>query len=222
MSRRLLPAALALAALLAGCGGGGAKTNGEADKSASQIYADAKQAASAATGVHIHGTFVDSGQKVTLDLHIAQGKGKGTLAQNAASAEIARLGDTAYMRASTAFWRRFANATAAALLHDKWLKGPADKPPLQAFGKYMDLTALAKDAFGEPGTLEKQGEQTYQGQKVVVVRDTTNKETLYVAEEGKPYPVAVVGDGTISFDSWNEDVSVTAPKDAVDLSALGG
>jgi hypothetical protein len=221
MGRRLPLAALALVALAAGCGGG-SKGNGEAAKSAAQIYADAKSAASAAKGVHIHGSFVDSGQRVTLDLHVAQDKGKGTLSQNAASADIARVGDTAYLRANTAFWQKFGNAGAATLLHDKWLKGKADTQPLQAFAKYMDLDALSQDAFGDPGALRKEGEKTYAGRKVVVVRDTKNEETLYVAEEGKPYPVAVVGDGTISFDSWDETVSVDVPENAVDLSSLLG
>jgi hypothetical protein len=221
MGRRLPLAALLLVALVAGCGGG-SKGNGEADKSAAEIYADAKSATSNASGVHIHGTFVDSGQRVTLDLHVAQAKGKGTLAQTGASAEIARVGDTAYLKANSTFWKRFGSAAASTLLHDRWLKGPADKDPLQAFAKYMDLDALATDAFGTPGTLVKQGEKTYNGQKVVVVRDTRNKETLYVSEEGKPYPVAVVGDGTIAFDSWDEKVSVDAPKDAVDLTSLLG
>ena len=222
MGRRLPLAVIALAALAAGCGSGGSKGNGEADKTAAQIYADARNATSTAKGVHIHGSFVDSGQRVTLDLRVAQGKGEGTLAQSTAHADIARVGDTAYLRANSEFWRRFGNAAAATLLHDKWLKGGAGEDPLQAFAKYMDLEALSKDAFGSPGTLRKEGERTYAGQKVVAVRDTKNKETLYVSEEGTPYPVAVVGDGTIAFDHWNEDVSVGVPKDAVDLSSLGG
>jgi len=53
-----------------------------------------------------------------------------------------------------------------------------------------------------------------------------NQGTLYVANSGTPYPAAAIADdpsagGTITFDGWNEPVTLTAPADAVALPSSG-
>ena len=60
------------------------------------------------------------------------------------------------------------------------------------------------------------------------VLDATASEhlTFLVTATGKPYPVALVGgtkgqSGTITFGDWNKSVSLSAPKDAIDISQLG-
>ncbi len=77
------------------------------------------------------------------------------------------------------------------------------------------------------GKLVNNGETTYEGQKVVAIRDTSDDSKLYVAATGKPYPVALVGGqeeraGTVTFDGWNKPVSLSAPSDALDISQFGG
>jgi hypothetical protein len=67
---------VATAAVLAGCGGGGSSSNGEASKSATAILADAKQAARDAGSARVTGTIHDSGQTIGLDLKIT-GQGGG-------------------------------------------------------------------------------------------------------------------------------------------------
>ena len=54
--------------------------------------------------------------------------------------------------------------------------------------------------------------------------DSTKSGTLYVAATGKPYPVSVAkgSSGSITFDSWNAAVTLNAPPNAVDISALAG
>ena len=71
------------------------------------------------------------------------------------------------------------------------------------------------------------GATTYRGQKVVAIQDTSDNSKLYVAASGTPYPVALVGgrgrqSGAITFGDWSDPVSLSAPKGAIDLSALGG
>jgi hypothetical protein len=224
MGRRLLTGLLAVVVLAAGCGGGSSSSssNGEAKKSAEQVLTDAKAAAAGTAGVHIAGTFTDAKKTVALDLAVGKDSGKGFIAQDGARADIARVGDTAYMRASTAFWRKFAGAGAAQLLHDKWLKGSATKQPFAAFARFMSITGLLNVAFSSHGKLTNLGEKTYKGQKVVAIKDAKDGSILYVAATGTPYPVAAVGGGAISFADWNKQVAVSAPKDAVDISSLGG
>jgi hypothetical protein len=97
-----------------GCGSGSPSSNGEAAKSGAQVYNDAKQAATGASSVHISGTFTDAGKTVKLDLVVGAVASKGFMAQDSARADIARVGNIDYMRASTDFWRKFAGATASA------------------------------------------------------------------------------------------------------------
>ena len=125
------------------------------------------------------------------------------------------------MRGSTAFWRTFASAAAAQLLHDKWLKGSATKQPFVAFAQFMSIDALVSEAFKGHGKLTNLGERTYKGEKVVAIRDSKDGSIFYVAATGKPYPVAASGGGSISFTDWNKQVSISAPKGAVNIDSLG-
>ncbi len=224
MTRRLLIALVALTALVAGCGGG-TKSNGEAKKAPAQVVADVTQAATGAKAVHVSGSITEAGQPVSLDLTLVQGTGgKGTISEAGLSFEIIRVGDTAYVKGSDAFLQQFAGAAASQLLHGKWLKGSATSGQFAALAPLTDVAKLFKSALASHGKLENKGETKYQGQKVVAIEDTTQGGTLYLAATGTPYPVALVGgkqQGSISFDKWDETVTITAPQNAIDLSTLG-
>jgi hypothetical protein len=223
--RRLLPAlvVLVLAVASAGCGGG-TKGNGEATKTANQVVADAKAAAVSAKAVHVAGAITDAGQALTLDITIVKGEGgQGTMSESGLKFDIIRVGNKAYIKGSRAFLRKFAGAAGAQLLRGKWLQGSATTGDLAALAPLTDITQLFNGALGSHGKLENAGETEFKGQKVVAIKDTTEGGTLYVASTGTPYPVAIVGgkdQGTITFDKWNDTVSITAPKGAVDMSKL--
>jgi hypothetical protein len=222
-------AVIAAAGLLAGCGGSGPKSNGEASKAPAQVLADAKQAAAGASAVHASGSIVSSGTPLTLDLTIARGKGgKGSLTENGLRFDLVRTGDKVYIRGSDAFYKKFAGAAAAQLLHGKWLAGPATTGQFASLGSLTDIDALMGQvtSTSSHGKLVNDGETTYKGQKVVAIRDTSDGGKLYVAATGPAYPVAIVGGkqselGSVTFDSWNESVSLAPPKDAIDVSQLG-
>jgi hypothetical protein len=124
-------------------------------------------------------------------------------------------------------YKHYAGAAVAQLLHGKWLKTPIVGG---RFGPLAALTSISQ-LFGKVaanhGKLANEGKKTFNGQQVVEIRDTSDNSKLYVAATGKPYPVAIVGgkqnqSGTISFGDWNAPVSLSAPKDAIDISSLGG
>ena len=208
---------------LAGCGG--SSSNGESKKTADQVVADAQKAALAASSVHVKGTITDNGTPLKIDLTIIKGKGgKGTLSETGLTFELVRIGGTAYIKGSDAFLRKFAGAGAAALFHDKWLKGSASSGQLASLTPLTDADKLIKAALGQHGKLANKGETDYQGQKVVEIDDTTQGGRLYVAAKGDPLPVALRGSkqqGSVAFDDWNAEATVEAPKGAVDLSQLG-
>jgi hypothetical protein len=228
---RVSALALVLAALvLAGCGSSkkAAKPNGEASKPASQVLADARAAATSASSVHVSGNVSSNGDTVKLDLNLVRGKGaRGSMAANNLQFDLVRIGDTAYIHGSDAFYKHFAGSAIAQLLHDKWLKVPTSQSQFRSLGQLTSIDAIFNEVGSHHGTLVNDGQATYNGQQVVEIRDRSDKSKLYVAATGKPYPVAIVGQkrnksGTVAFDSWNESVTLTAPKGAIDISKFGG
>jgi len=213
--------------LLAGCGSSGAKSNGEAQKTGKQVAADTLAAALSAGAVHISGAIVSSGTHLTLDIRIVKGKGgTGEMSEQGLKFQLIRVGDKAYIKGSDAFYKKFAGAGVAALLHDKWLAGSATSGNLASLTSLTDIAKLFNGALGSHGTLENKGETTYKGQKVVAIEDTVKGGTLYVAATGTPYPVAIVSPnngktGLITFDDWNKSVGISAPKGAIDIGSLG-
>jgi hypothetical protein len=217
------------AVLLAGCGSGHqkAQSNGEASKPANQVLANAKAAATAADSVHVSGSLVSGGTPIKLDLSMAGARGaKGSMATNGLSFNLIRIGDSLYIKGSDEFYKHFAGAAVAQLLHGRWLKASATQGQLKSLAPLTNIGALFAGISANHGKLENKGATAFQGQRVVEIRDTSDNSKLYVAATGKPYPVAIVGgkqnqSGTISFGDWNSHVSLSAPSNALDISKLG-
>ena len=203
------------------------KPNSEATEPAAQVLADAKTAATSASSTHISGGINSGGTPITLDLDMARGKGaKGSMSTNGLKFDLVRIGDTAYIRGSDAFYQHFAGAGVAQLLHGKWLKASIVKGRFRSLAPLTSIGLLFAGISAHHGKLVNKGATT-RGQKVVAVQDTSDNSKLYVAASGTPYPVALVGgrgrqSGAITFGDWNDPVSLSAPKGAIDLSALGG
>src|SRR5690349_8919126 len=129
-------ALLLIAVLLAGCGGSkkeSSSSNGEASKSANQVLADARAAATNASSTHVSGSIVSSGTPIKLDLSMVSGKGaKGSMSTNGLSFNLVRVGDTLYIRGTDEFYKHFAGAAVAQLLHGKWLKASATQGQLKS------------------------------------------------------------------------------------------
>jgi hypothetical protein len=218
------------AAFLAGCGGHGkaGKPNGEESKPAPRVLADAKAAATSASSAHVTGSIVSDGTPITLDLTMASGKGaKGSMSTSGLEFDLIRIGDTAYIRGSDDFYKHFAGAAVAQLLHGKWLKASVVQGRFRSLAPLTSIGVLFAKISSGHGKLANDGKKTYKGEEVVAIRDTSDNSKLYVAATGTPYPVALVGgkksqSGTITFGDWNESVSLSAPKGAIDISKLGG
>jgi hypothetical protein len=231
MSRRRAPllalalALLAVAVVIVGCGGGSSSGNGVADKPSAQILAATKQAADSAKSVHVSGSLVSGGTPITLDMNLIAGKGgRGKLAQSGLTFELVEVANTVYIKGSSAFYKHIGGTAAAQLLQGKWLKAAANSSGFASIGQLTDLRQLVDQTLADHGTLTKSGTTTIAGQKVVGVTDKGKGGTLYIAATGRPYPVQISrnagGTGKITFDRWNEPVTLVAPANAIDIAQL--
>lgn len=219
-------ALLTAVAVLAGCGGSSSSSgNGVADKSAAEIVAASKAAADSADSVHVSGSLVSGGTPITLDMDLIAGKGgRGRLSQNGLSFELIAIGNTVYIKGSSAFYKHIGGKAAAQLLEGKWLKASATSSNFASIGQLTNLRQLVDQTLTEHGALTKGSTTTINAQKVVGVTDKTKGGTLYVAATGTPYPVQISksgsGSGTITFGRWNEAVTIAAPANAIDIAQL--
>lgn len=228
VARRMLPITVlaGTAALAAGCGGG-SSSNGVASKSPEAIVTAAKAAAESAKSLHVVGNVASNGQPVTFDLQLLAGKGaRGRLSEGGYAFQLVRIGTTAYIQGSAAFYKHLAGPAAAQLLAGKWLKGSSATGDLASLTSFTDPKSLFESALSNHGTIVKSGTTTVGGQRVVTLTDTTKGGTLQVATTGQPYPVELgksgSGGGKITFDQWNQPVTLTAPANAIDVAQLQG
>lgn len=230
---------LVLAVVAAGCGSGKASPNptttrssggGEASKPASQVLADALNAADSASSLRMSGNISSKGEHIGVDLSIAKGKGaKGSVSVAGDKAELVTAGRSGYLKAGAAFWGQFAGsslgATIAQVLHGRWLKFPLGNAQFKPIVVLSSPKALFDQLkAGADSTLKNSGETTYKGEKVVALDVGAKNGTLYVATTGLPYPVAFVktgaDGGTLTFSDWNQPVALTAPTKVFDYSRL--
>jgi predicted lipid-binding transport protein (Tim44 family) len=146
------------------------------------------------------------------------------MAENGLSFKIVAVGQSVYIQGTPAFWRHFGGSAAAGLLAGKWLKAPATGQ-FAAISSLTNIQQLFSKLLLTHGKLAKGGASTVNGEHVVAVTDTSKGGTLYVAATGQPYPVEVAksgaGGGRITFDRFNQPVSLAAPKNVIDISQLG-
>ncbi len=217
-------AAAALCALLVGCGSS-SSGNGVASKSPEQIVAAAKSAAAGAASVHVVGSIVSENKPISLDMELVAGKGaKGRITLEGLGIQIIEYEHAFYLNGSAAFYRHIAGAAAAQLLEGKWLKAPASSGEFASLAQLTNLSTLIDGVLGSHGALTSAGTTAVNGEKVVGVRDVSKGGTLYVAATGTSYPVAIVkttgGAGKLTFDRWNQPVTLQAPANAINITQL--
>jgi hypothetical protein len=244
MRLRALATAVAVGALLSGCGSSSsspttsstsaastptkspyaALPNGEKAKFADTIVDDAIVAAGRATSVHIVGSVLNAGKPLKLDLNLANGTGgAGTVTVNGLTFDMIRIGTKAYFKGGPAFWSHFGGTGLGTQLNGRWIEASATTGDLAAFTPLTDLKELFTSVFGTHGPLEKAINQLrINGVPAIVLIDSGSNNTLFVAADGPPYPLKLAEkDGhAVTFDRWNQSVSLEAPKNAVELDKL--
>jgi hypothetical protein len=234
----VVAAGLVVGVALSGCGGsssgGGsgatsapsASSNGIASMSVPEILDKTATAAKAQKSVHISGKGTNSGQAFAIDMTLRNGGGgKGSITIDSDTLNVINTGSTVYIKADKAYWTKYANATAAAVIGDRWVKAPASD------ASYADLASLADfmksiESYLKPtGTPTKGAEKTVAGQPALGLVDSDGG-TLWIATTGDPLPVLIEssssGGGGLAFADWNKTVDITPPADAdtLDLGSL--
>jgi hypothetical protein len=160
---------------------------------------------------------------MNLDLVSGQGA-RGQMSQNGMKFQLIVAGKSIYINAGPAFWRHIGGSAAAQLLQGKWLKAPASSSDFASLAALTNLHKLLTALLNNHKTLTKGAITTVNGQKVVALTDSSNQGTLYVAATGKPYPVQISksgpNGGRLTFDRFNQTVSLTPPANAIDISKL--
>jgi hypothetical protein len=219
--------------LLVGCGGSDDESarpqaNGVAQLAPDQILEKAKAAAKAASSVHLKGTVATSDSGTAIDLRYSGDAGTvGTVTVNGQSIQLVYSQDL-FFKASADTWTKLVgDSRAGELLGDRWVKIPPQAAGFEQVTTLATFDRFIDQALSPEGALTRTGIKAVRGVSVIGVVEEANKETLYVATEGEPYPVQAqsdTGQGALDFLDWNKPVEVRAPPpdQVVDLSKFTG
>jgi hypothetical protein len=198
-----------------------AEDNGVAELSGDEILAKARESALGATAVHVAGVM----EEVELDISLVKGEGAtGRILQGGSGAEIIVVGDEIFLKGDERFYESLGGEAVVRLLGDKWLTVPAGGEGFESFEQITDMETLLGEALRpEGGRVEKGETSDVDGTPAIGLTSGERRGTLYVATEGEPFPLKIVGEGDrgeITFDGWNEPVELEAPTDVIDVAEL--
>jgi len=220
----LLLSVLSAVVTLSACGSSSNSSNGEASKSANQIFSDAKRSTESASSVHIAGRVTSGTDNIVLNLIDSPARSGGTISDNGATFQLILSGATIYLKGSAATMSKLAGDSAAGqLLGGKWLETSKDNKDFGSLAGLFNLSKLIQ-SIQPQGTLHKGSVTTIDGQSAIALTDSSHKGTLYVAASGSPYMIELVGGsgeaGTITFDQYRSARPPATPRGAINLDQL--
>jgi hypothetical protein len=221
---------VASATLLTACGGSSSGTpaapqaastgNGVEKLSATQILSKAEAAASAAKSVHVDG----KAGTTSIDLVMSATASDGKIGLNGQNVEIVWVGGSYYLKADAATWTALGNAKAASLVAGKYAK--LTDTMAAGYKSFTNMAEFFGSSFKATGQVTKGAVTTVDGQRTVVLKDSSDGSLLYIALDGQPYPIKTEksgsGGGAVTFTGWDQANTVRVPPAAqvVDLSKL--
>jgi hypothetical protein len=200
------------------------RPNGVEKLPADEILKQTREVALKAGSAHVVARFVTGKDIVDVDTLVRGTTGSGSISVNGLGAEVRRVEDTVYLKGNDAFNVASAGKEGAKLLAGKWLFGPADNPALADAAGSLDYRTVVTDALQLDGKLRKDKVMTFAGYRAIRLRD--DDSYIYVALDGKPYPMAVrarSGSGDrIRLSQWGKEVLVDRPAEAdvIDVTQL--
>jgi hypothetical protein len=206
-----------------------------------QIADRAVEATTGARSLRMTGDVPDdeSGGTIKIDLAMdRQGECAGTMSLDGqGEAELIKTGGTLYMKYDEKFLRAQSEGepaadtdAAVAMLAGKWTKMAATGQDAKDMAGFCDLGTMLGDMEGAGQDVTRGKPATVGGAPALVLheKDGADRNTLYVATEGKPYllrfdSASEQDPGTMTFSAYDEPVAAKAPSgEVLDLDALGG
>ena len=188
----------------------------------------AKQALLTATSFHLKGRGNDGSETIVIDMHYGADSSDGSLTFGGAPLRLRYAGGDVYLRADDAFWRYAARQAGGgsgelpdsviATLRGRWVHVPDDVTGISDIAAIAIRQQYVQSVSGQsdsgPFRLGPRG--VVRGIPVVSFIDTSDRTTVYVAAQGTPYPLRIVGPthgagGTFDIDSWNVPFSAPRP-----------
>jgi hypothetical protein len=210
------PGVLAVAVLATACGGGSSPSTAPRAKTAAEVLPAMQKAVKTATSVHMVGSAVSGGQKITFDMSFyGKAEMSGTFGEGGGSVLLMVVGRNTYFKLDAGFLKMSKlPAAECSLICGKYLEEPGTAN--QVTGD-MSMTSLSSQLFGElPASVTKDKSKLFVpaklgGQSVLQFRG--GGYTIDVAASGTPYPVMVAdssGDN-VTFSEWNSVQPSSAP-----------
>jgi hypothetical protein len=181
--------------------------------------------------VRIDGKINQGKSPIYLDLAVnADGEGGGTFIQDGFNIQLERVGPILYFNAPKKYWQKKASAAQANLYGGKWLEISALDARFVSFDQFLDADDLVFAAFeGHSTPLSVGKPRTYQGHKVVIVKETvvTNGKRatgyMYIAAKGPALVYKIINDtpgdkSTIVFSHYGKAITLSVPPNAINLT----
>jgi hypothetical protein len=181
--------------------------------------------------VRIDGKITQKGGPIYLDLQVnGDGEGGGTFIQNGFNIQLERVGPILYFNAPKKYWQKVSSASQANQYGGKWLQISALDERFVSFDQFLDADDLVFASFeGHTSPLTVSKPTTYQGHRVVIVKDTVvnggKRSTgyMYIAAKGQPIVYRIVNDtpgdeSTIVFSHYGKAVTLAVPPNAINLT----
>jgi hypothetical protein len=184
----------------------------------SQIFARTRAALAAAKTVHVSADVGTGSARIVITASVLGNQGAvGTMKMNGATMGFLRLGNTVYLHADAANWRKFGAGDGAGLLAGKYVLMPAgeDLTPLVEATSIASLARYFDVPAGAPATVVDWPKATVRGQQAIRLGDVADG-AIYVATAGPPYPLRLQSTNPafrslIDLSDFNRPVTITKP-----------
>ncbi|MWA11626.1 hypothetical protein [Streptomyces sp. BA2] len=203
------------------------------------IVDKAVKATTDASSLRVKGSVPDETGTIELDMAFdTKGQCAGTMAMGGeGSMELITTARTVYMKYDEEFLRAQGKGEPAAdtqaavdMLAGRWVKTSATGADAKDIASFCDLDVLLAE-FKDVNSLARKGKTTtVDGTPALTLTesDGTDRYTLYVATEGKPYLLKVVNETaktpeSLAFSDFDKPVDATPPAgDIMDIDKLAG
>ena len=191
--------------------------NGVAKMPAGQAARAALAALTAASSVHVRGTFTADRRGERFDMRFEGHSASGSFTFKGAPVQTVTYGGSMYMKAGTDGWTAMGNPrNTAAMMAGRWFKvGPGSAQRMSPLSLSFFTAELAAHAKAAQATIRR---GTLAGRQVVIITYQDGSK-LYVATTGPAYPLRfdVAGDtgGQRDFSDYGTAFHIVAPTDAI-------